>query len=129
MAAGTATGNASIGTDTFTGVHQVVGTFFADTFIDAGGDYVYQGVDGDDLFVFADGNGDDFIQGFVAGEGTEDVIDLTGIPGIDTFADVLARTTYQGSGSVAIIDLSAGNSLRLTLLSPVALHPDDFLLA
>ena len=112
IAAGTATGDASVGTDTFTGVSQVRGSQFADTlFGDAnnntldgqggndvldgrGGNDTLTGGGGADTFVYADNGGADVVTDFNHGQG--DKIDLTAVTGIYSLADVQAIATQVG---------------------------------
>ena len=125
LGAGTATGDASVGTDTFTGVNAVTGSDFADTIIDAGGSHTYVGGNGSDSFVFADSNGGDVIVDFLAGAGTDDVIDLTGVSSVHSFADVLSHATDNGTNTV--IGFGGGNFIRLNDVLVGDLHADDFL--
>ncbi len=90
-----------------------------------GNDFLWGG-DGDDLFLFATGDGVDVITSFEAGAGSNDVIDLQGLAGFDSFTDVEAATTEDVFG--AVIDLGGGNRLTLQGVSESALHADDFLL-
>jgi Ca2+-binding RTX toxin-like protein len=171
---GIVTGNASVGTDKFSGVNAVGASPFNDTLIgdDArnflsgrdgndiifggGGDdsifgdgdnpAIVHGSDvlvggtgndqlfgggGDDTFVFADGDGDDFIRsftgGFVAGAGTDDRIDLTGVSNTSNFAELLTRAFQDGDDTV--IDFGGGDSIRLEDVQLGDLHEDDFLFA
>ena len=95
LALGTATGDASVGTDSFTGVSQVRGSQFADTLLGdvnnntldgqggndvldgRGGNDTLTGGGGSDTFVYAAGA--DVVTDFNHGQG--DKIDLTGVAG------------------------------------------------
>ena len=82
------------------------------------------GSGGDDLFVFDNGDGDDTIEGFQAGAGSDDVIDLSDFGFADTAA-VLAATTDIGGNAVIQLDLD--DSLTLIGVLKSELHGDDFL--
>ncbi len=105
-----------------------------DILIGGDGDDVLIGGPGDDILIGGAGNdvldpgdGDNVvIQGFVAGLGTEDRIDLQGIAGATDFDWVMAHT--QDVGGNAVIDLGNGASMTLTDVSTAALSSDDFLL-
>ncbi len=81
---------------------------------------------GDDLFVFADGDGADTFNDFVAGAGTDDVIDLTGESAVSTFADVQSYAIPMGADTV--IDFGGGDSITLLGVNVGDLHADDFML-
>lgn len=100
-----------------------------------GGDDVYiagrksslQGVlhlgDGDDLIVVQTGSGDLVIEDFMAGAGTDDVIDVSAF-GITSLSDLLNRTTQ--SGSFVSIDLGK-TDLLLAGVNMSALNSGDFI--
>ncbi len=71
---------------------------------------VLMGGGGNDVFLFGAGYGADIITDFVAG-GTLDQIELLGLTGFDTLADVLAVGTQTGGNAV----LTFGTGLSLTL--------------
>ena len=114
--AGTAVGDASVGTDTFTGVNAVMGSMFADTFSGGGANENFMGLAGND---FIDGKGGlDTAQyanltfttggisvhlaaGTVTGDastGTDTLRSIEGIQGTD-FADTYDATNF-GSGAI-----------------------------
>jgi hypothetical protein len=62
----------------------------------------------------------------VAGAGTPDRVDLTGVSSVHTLADVLAVSTQVGADTV--IDFGGGNALTLENVQVANLHGDDFLL-
>ena len=143
LAAGTATGDASVGTDTFTGVSQVRGSQFADTLsgdsnnntldgqggndvLDGrGGNDTLTGGTGADTFVYADNGGADVVTDFNHGQG--DQIDLTGVTGISSLADVLAIATQSGVNTV--INFGGGNTLTLNNVTATNLTANDFIFA
>ncbi|MDX8503311.1 hypothetical protein RFM99_33690, partial [Mesorhizobium sp. VK4C] len=88
----------------------------------AGNDIVTGGADSD-MFIFQAGFGKDTITDFIAGAGSEDVIDFT----TDVFADfasVLAAATQVGADTVITHDASNVVTLKNVALSN--LHQDDF---
>src|SRR5262249_38959393 len=145
MAAGTAIGDASVGRDVFTGVSQVRGSDFDDTISGDAGDNVLEGQDGNDTiqgrggndtltggagndtFVYVDGDFDDVITDFVAGAGSPDRIDLTGVSGVHSLADILAHTGQIGADTVIVFD--GGNTITLQNVTLSNLHADDFIFA
>ncbi len=91
---------------------------------DAGNDFMNGGL-GNDLFVFDTGDGNDRIAGFAAG-GVQDKLDLrnAAFDFVD-FNDVLARAVDGGGG--VLIDLGAGDTVRLLGITAASLTADDFL--
>ncbi|RXG85150.1 hypothetical protein EAS61_36810, partial [Bradyrhizobium zhanjiangense] len=137
---GTASGDvAGTGIDTFTGVNAVRGSSFADVILgDAnantldgrdgndridgrGGADTLTGGNGSDTFVYADGGGADTITDFDRSQG--DTIDLTGLSGIFTFADVQSKSTLSAGNT--IINFGSGNTL--TLIGVTSLQQSDFI--
>ncbi|WP_375211326.1 calcium-binding protein, partial [Hyphococcus sp.] len=97
-----------------------------DTLIGGEGNDTLAGNGGDDLFVFNAGEGADVINGFEAGAGTDDVIDLSSFDGVfDDFADVVAAAS-DVSGDV-VIDLGGGHSIALAGVQVSQLHSEDFI--
>ena len=141
LAAGTVSGDASVGTDTFTGVNSVAGSNFNDTILGGatndflagnsgndilngrGGDDNLTGGTGADTFLYADGGGADVVTDFNRTEG--DKIDLTGVSGIHSFAELQAVTSQSGNDT--IINFGNGNSLTLANVSSAGLVVSDFL--
>ncbi|MFZ5689766.1 MAG: type I secretion C-terminal target domain-containing protein [Pseudomonadota bacterium] len=128
LAAGTAVGNASVGTDTILGgVSRVLGSDFNDTLIGnefnnvlngqggndiidgAAGTDTLTGGGGTDTFVFADGFGFDTITDF--NQAQADKIDLTGVTTVTDFATLQNLATQSGANTV--IDFGSGNVLTL----------------
>ncbi|CAN7756272.1 VCBS domain-containing protein [Bradyrhizobium sp. LjRoot220] len=132
LTTGIATGNGSVGTDTITGgVFNVFGSNFNDTIVGTAsadslsggngndtitggaGNDVLTGGAGADRLVFATGAGADTITDFVPG----DQLDLTGVNGIFSFADVQANATQVGldtlltfgSDSITLKNVTASN--------------------
>ncbi len=105
-----------------------------DVIIGGEGDDVLTGGEGDDVLIGGGGNdifdfgpGDDIeIQGFMAGAGTEDRIDLRGVKDATSFDWVKARA--QDVKGDVVIDLGNGAEMTLEGVSVAALHGDDFLL-
>ncbi|HSD41951.1 MAG TPA: hypothetical protein VLD36_08785 [Burkholderiales bacterium] len=101
-----------------------------DVLLGSDGDDVLDGGDGDDLLI--GGAGDDLflngeiLEGFVAGAGTEDRIDLRGVADAGDFDSIVARS--QDVGGSAVLDLGNGDQMTLLNVSVAALSADDFLL-
>jgi VCBS repeat-containing protein len=92
---------------------------------DAGMDLLTGG-SGSDQFILRPGDGRDQITDFLAGAGTEDVIDLLAFDSTAARAAV-ANATQVGSDTV--IDLGGDQTLTLLGISVANLHADDFLFA
>ncbi|MGT2504177.1 VCBS domain-containing protein [Bradyrhizobium guangxiense] len=141
LAAGTASGDGSVGTDTITGgVNNVLGSNFGDTITgSAGADFLngnggndtinggggndnLNGGFGADTFVYADGGGADFVSDFNRGQG--DRINVTGVTGIFSLADIQAHATQQGANTV--IDFGGGNTITLANIAVGSLVATDF---
>jgi Ca2+-binding RTX toxin-like protein len=146
IALGTASGDASVGSDTFTGVSTAQGSNFADHLIGSAGNEVLDGwitgadtLDGGggndtligqagaDRFVYADNYAIDTVADFsgVFG-GDHDVVDLTAVTDVDSFADVQSR--WSQAGTDVIIDFGGGNTLVLQNTLIANLQQDDFLI-
>ena len=90
-----------------------------------GGSDTLTGGSGDDRYIYSSGYSTDTIVGFVAGAGTPDKIDLTGIPTVHNLADVLAVATQSGANTV--FNFSGGDTLTLQNIQKTALAADDFI--
>ena len=101
-------GNADVG-------HAIVGG--------RGGNDTLTGGSGADTFIYADGGGADFVTDFNRSQG--DTIDLTGVLGIVTFADVQSKATLSGGSTV--LNFGGGNTLTLTGVA--SLQQGDFVLS
>ncbi|MGE0273181.1 MAG: choice-of-anchor C family protein [Alphaproteobacteria bacterium] len=130
------------GDNSVSGIENLIGTAFGDTLTgDAGanvisandgddvitggaGDDQLTGGDGNDTFVFADNDGEDQIADFAGGDGAGDVIDLSGVAGLDTFTDVVARMSQVGADTV--IALNGDDTVTLTAVDYTTLRSDDF---
>jgi Ca2+-binding RTX toxin-like protein len=141
LAAGTATGNGSVGSDSFTGVSRARGSNFADSLSGDGNFNVLEGQNGNDVldgrgggdtligggnadtFVYADGYGAGTVNDFVQAQG--DKIDLTGVSGVHDLADVQAAASQLGANTV--IDFGSGNTLQLNNVTLANLTAPDFL--
>jgi Ca2+-binding RTX toxin-like protein len=93
----------------------------ADQFFSGSGSDWMIGGNGADLFVFAPGDGADTIVDFNV---LEDHINLAAVPGIDTFADVQARMSFNGTNTV--IDFGGGNMITIVDVRPETLTADQF---
>jgi len=98
---------------------QIQGTDLADVMYSSAANEIFSGGLGADHFVFGDGSGKDEIRGFVAGSSGDFItlllgaVDSDGLngTGVDTPTEALARATQQGND--VMIDLGAGNSVKL----------------
>jgi Ca2+-binding RTX toxin-like protein len=103
----------------------------ADTLVGGAGTDFLTGDDAgffaDDTFVYATGDGADTIGDFIAGVGSLDKIDLSGVAGLDTFAQLQALFTEPMLG-MTVIDFGNGDTITLQNVASVLLHQDDFLL-
>ena len=88
----------------------------------AGNDTIWGGA-GDDTFVYSPGA--DTIKDFTVGAGGVDEIDLRGVTGVSSLADVLARATQSGAHTV--INFGGGNTLTLENINRNNLVDSDFL--
>ena len=116
------------GNDTIDGErgHDVIDGGAGDDRLTGGiGDDVLTGGSGDDLFVFQDGGNDDSVSDFVAGPGTEDVLDVMAF-GFATKADAIAAATQVGADTV--IQLDADDTVTLLGVNAGLLSDDDFLI-
>jgi Ca2+-binding RTX toxin-like protein len=131
LVAGTAAGNASVGTDTITGgVTRVRGSNFNDTISGDGNNNVLEGLGGDDTltglggndtFLFRPNFGHDTITDFHPGG--EDFIDIDHT----LFADIAAiLSSATPSGANTVITDAAGDTITLVNVAPANLHASDF---
>lgn len=88
-----------------------------------GNDTVVLGA-GNDTFVFTTGGGADTITDFVAGAGSDDVINVHSLAGFTSFAQVQAVTSQVGADTV--INFGGGNQITLLSVTASNLHQDDF---
>ena len=76
---------------------------------------------GADTYVFMPGDGPDTITDFNV---LEDHINLGYMPGLNSFADVQARMTFNGVNT--IIDLGGGDVITIMNVRPETLTGDQF---
>jgi Ca2+-binding RTX toxin-like protein len=110
-----------------TGNDKLFGGKGGDTLEGGSGNDNLNGGSGNDLFVFSGDFGADRISHFVAGAGTQDVIQLLTILGFDEFTDIQAAASQMGVDT--LIDLGGGNQITLMGVLANDLHADDFLFA
>ena len=119
------------GTDGMNGLYGLAG---ADTLDGRGGDDTLEGGTGDDtlsgglgddIFVFTDGDGDDTITDFAAGDTGGDVIDLRARTAISSFVDVMAAAVQAGDDTV--LDFGADDSITLLGVDMTELKEQDFM--
>jgi len=133
-ASGVAAGSADLVLDGGNGNDILVGGAGNDTLFGGDGDDVLLGGDGDDVLdggagddIIIGGAGNDIeIQGFAAGAGSEDRIDLTSFGDTMDFDWLLAHA--QDVNGNLILDLGT-EQMTLANVSVAALHADDFLFA
>jgi Ca2+-binding RTX toxin-like protein len=120
------------GNDTLTGgggLDSLVGGLGDDRFIDTADSQIYEGGAGRDVFVFADGHGNDSIRDFTQGL---DRIDFSAFAGIG-FNDLLI--TNGGAGTpedpaFVVISANGGtDSVGFNLTAPTTLLASDFIFA
>jgi Ca2+-binding RTX toxin-like protein len=109
--------------DSYVSIEGLAGSAFDDVLIGDGGSNQLWGGTGNDTFVYS--NGADAILDFAAGAGGIDVVDLRGVAGIQSLADVLSRATQVGANTV--IDFGSGNTLTLNYVTKTSLVSGDFL--
>lgn len=128
---GTATDNLMVGA---IGADTLLAGDGADTLRGGAGDDVLDGGVGDDelsggvgndTFVFASGSGADVIIGFRAAGPMADVIDLRGLAGVTSFADLEAGLMTQVAADV-VIDAGGGDVLILREVTLGQLDAGDF---
>ncbi|MEM9898825.1 MAG: calcium-binding protein [Pseudomonadota bacterium] len=95
----------------------------ADTLNGGAGNDSLTGGDGNDTFVFAGNFGDDTITDFAARNNNEK-IDLTGVAGIDSFADLASALSQQGNDVLIALD---GGTITLQNVNLADLNANDFL--
>jgi Ca2+-binding RTX toxin-like protein len=123
-ASGVAAGSIGLVLDGGEGNDVIIGSAGDDVLIGGPGDDVIIGNGGNDTIIAAPG-ADTVIQGFQAGAGAGDVIDLRGIAGAQDFAWVIAHASDVDGN--AVLDLG-GEHVTLENVSVASLHSDDFLL-
>ena len=95
-----------------------------DTIIGGAGNDTLSGNFNADIFVFADGFGNDVITDFEALNDNE-VIDLSAVSSISDWSDLMSTHLTQ-DGSDVIIDDLAGNTIRLLDVDLANLDANDF---
>jgi Ca2+-binding RTX toxin-like protein len=125
QASGVAAGSIGLVLDGGEGNDVIIGSAGDDVLIGGPGDDILIGNGGNDTFLAAPG-ADVVIQGFAAGAGSQDVIDLRGIAGAQDFAWVLAHASDVDGN--AVLDLGGSEHVTIDNVSVASLHSDDFLL-
>jgi Ca2+-binding RTX toxin-like protein len=123
-ASGVAAGSIGLVLDGGEGNDLILGSAGDDVLIGGPGDDILIGNGGNDTFIAGPG-ADVVIQGFQAGTGSQDVIDLRGISGAQDFAWVIAHASDVDGN--AVLDLGTEH-VTLDNVSVASLHSDDFLL-
>jgi len=110
-------------------VHNIAGTTISGS---SGNDILVGGVtndllvgNGDDIFVFNNGGGNDQVSGFTAGANTADRLDVSDFNFANS-TSVIAQAAQVGADTV--INLDGNDSVTLLGVNVVDLHQDDFLL-
>ena len=124
-ASGVAAGSIGLVLDGGEGNDVIIGSAGDDVLIGGPGDDILIGNGGNDTFLAAPG-ADVVIQGFAAGAGSQDVIDLRGLAGAHDFAWVLAHASDVDGN--AVLDLG-DEHMTIQDVSVASLHSDDFLMS
>ena len=145
LAAGTAVGNASVGTDTFTGVSRARGSNFNDTIFGDTNNNVLDGQSGNDLLGGRGGNdtliggpssdmffysaGADVVTDFDRSSGSfnhaeGDVINVVG-SGVTSFAQLQPMMSQNGADT--LINFGGGNTMTLSNVTLANLTQNDFI--
>ena len=98
-----------------------------DILIGGAGDDTLDGGTGSDLFIVGAGEGNDVIDGFVAGAASNDVIDLTGLSSVNSFAQLQALGSDNGTDTT--FEFSIDDSLVIRNVTLTSLNAEDFVLA
>ena len=106
------------------GDDRLIGGRDQDTLDGGAGNDVLQGSRSADIFVFADGHGNDKIIDFSTNNPAE-VIDLRNVTALNDFSDVVAAATNTSKG--VLIDTGGGDSILLKDVRFGMLEFDDFL--
>ncbi|TWT10026.1 calcium-binding protein [Reyranella sp. CPCC 100927] len=114
------------------GNNVLVGGAGDDILIGGAGDDMLDGGAGDDVLIGGGGNdtftgGEIVIEGFQAGAGAGDRVDLTRVAGVTDFNSVLAHA--QDVNGDVVIDFGHGDTITLASLRVAQLAADDFVLA
>ena len=104
--------------------NKLYGLGGADTLVGLEGNDILIGGLGSDTFVFTTNGGADVVQDFVAGAGSEDVLDVTAFS-ISSLADMLVRANQINSD--VTINLDVDSSVIILGVNIQDLHEDDFL--
>ncbi|MEM7289032.1 MAG: calcium-binding protein, partial [Pseudomonadota bacterium] len=122
------------GNDTFDGTGGIVDRVFGgdgDDIINAGaGNDFLDGQGDDDTFIFEAGDGADTIQGFVAGAGTEDQVDLSsfGFTAFDNGGVNDVQSLLSQSGANVLLNFGGGDSILFTSQTVANFDDDDFII-
>ena len=106
------------------GDDQLYGSADDETFLGGTGNDRFYGGQGDDSFVFDGALGIDEVLDFGTGN---DVVDLSGLAGVDDFATVQAA--MGSSGGNTVIDFGQGAAMILVGVDPLQLTEHDFIFA
>src|SRR5205807_9679175 len=108
--------------DTYNSIENIRGSSFNDSLKgDAGANKLTGGL-GADVFIYGTGGGADTITDFSHSQA--DRIDLTGVNGIFSLADVNSHATQNGANTV--IDFGGGDTLTLNGVTAANLVSTDF---
>jgi len=111
------------------GNDTIMGDLGNDTIYGDKGNDTLTGGDGNDTFIFTPGFGNDTITDFTPGDGVVDVINLQGIAGFDSFADIQANATATNGGTDTLITIDASDTITLQHVAVGSLVADDFAFA
>ena len=106
------------------GDDKLIGGFGNDILIGGTGDDEMIGNEDDDTFVFETGFGNDTVKTFVAGAGTDDVLEFRGFGASLDFATIIAGATQ--SGNTTVLNITATDTIEMKNVNLADLHQDDF---
>ena len=112
------------------GDDTLTGSSAGDVLVGGPGNDLLTGGPGDELFIFTNGDGNDTINGFAAGESTDDRLDVRAFDLLSTFGDLDDFLTNNAteSGGDTTLAWDADDSATLVGVAIADLDADDFLL-
>ena len=111
------------------GDDTLTGSSAGDVLVGGPGNDLLTGGPGDELFIFTNGDNNDTINGFAAGESTDDRLDVRDFDLLSTFANVADFLTNNAteSGGDTTLAWDADDGVTLVGVAIIDLDADDFL--